>query len=359
MKDKTRKRLNTLFIILYIAALAALYFYLYLIPGISGSRQTTDVINYGKLESVNDAACLIIRQEQVVCAEQDGTLSYYCEEGSKTRVGTKILDVYPAGKSAAPYYCQTTGFVSYYIDGYEDYFSVDEIIELEPEYISQTMIAPEDSTRKTCSKDEPLYKLITGEEWYMVLAVDKAYQDDYTIGQSISVRFADSEAPEEEAEEKDKDEKDKDDKDGNEKPAETEVIEDVMEEIPGGYTEIPAQITSVFKKEGGLLVVAKTRRYYEAWARLRFTRVKVVTRSTEGLMIPKTAVAEVDGQPGVYKLGVTGEYSFVPVEIMSTGEEVYVVRSDTIELAQPDGTRKSVYTVGIYDEILRNAEDYR
>ena len=75
MKDKTRKRLNTLFFILYIAAAAALYFYLYVMPDISGSRQTTDVINYGKLESVNDAACLIIRQEQVVCAEQDGTLS--------------------------------------------------------------------------------------------------------------------------------------------------------------------------------------------------------------------------------------------------------------------------------------------
>ncbi len=341
MKAKTKKRLNTLFIISFIAAVAVLYAHLYLIPSINGSRKSTEIIGFGKLEKINDASCLVIRQEQVVTAGQSGTLSYYVEEGSKTRIGTKILDIYPAGRGAEPYYCPVTGFVSYYIDGYESEFTMDEVITLEPEYIQQTMIAPEDTTSKTCEKDDPIYKLITSDEWYMVLAVDSSYSEEYTIGQSIEVRFGAFEEPKDGASAEEKD--DKSEGEGEEPE----------------YTGIPATVTGVFKKENGLLVAAKTRRYYEDLFKTRFTRVKVVTRSDEGLLIPQTAVAYEEGQAGVYELEVSGEYSFVPIEILVEGEGVYMVRSDTMEIPQPDGTKKTVNTVAIYDEILRNAEDHQ
>ncbi len=342
MKAGTKKRINTLLIVIFLAAVAYLYACLYLLPSISGARKTNEVINYGKIERSNEASCLIIRNEEVIYAQQGGTLSYYCEEGSKTRVGTKVLDIYPAGRSASPYYCPSTGFVSYYIDGYEDVFNIDEIIELEPEYIDQTMIAPEDTVRKTCEKDDPVYKLITGDEWYMVLAVDKSFEDDYTIGQNISVCFGIPQEPEE-----------------GEEAAEEKEPEEKAEEPPAEETEIPAVVTGVFKKESGLLVAARTRRYYEGMLRTRFSRVRVITRSEEGLMVPKSAVTEEEGRQGVYKLGVSGDYSFVPIETVTENEEYYIVKSDTIEQEQPDGTKKSVITVGIYDEILLNAEEHQ
>ena len=120
-KDKRRSRIIVATAV-FLAACVGLYAFIYVIPGISGALTRTVIVSYGNLRVTDETEAYLIRNEVVLSAGQTGTVSYYVNEGAKTRKGTKVLDIYPPNGSVTGYYSGYTGVVSYYIDGYEAYF---------------------------------------------------------------------------------------------------------------------------------------------------------------------------------------------------------------------------------------------
>jgi len=297
MKESGKNKIGIALAVLLLAAIAGLYAYIYLIPGITGALTPTVTVTNGSMRNVETAFCTVIREEYPVYAQEEGTVSYYSKETEKTRKGSKVLDVYPPGGSGVAYRADTTGFVSYYLDGYEDYFSVEGIPELEPEQLNSSLIIPEKTVLQEVETGDILFKLVTSDTWYMVLTVPAEKKDVYVLSSSVTV------------------------------------------ELEKG--SVKATVSEVYDKGSMCLVVLKTNRYYEDFAKLRQFSADVVTSDYDGLIVPLTAIAEEDGQQGVYVLGISGSYSFVPVEILTQNET--------------DALVSSKGSLRIYDTVKRSA----
>jgi putative membrane fusion protein len=307
---KKSKKLAALTVFLLICV--GLYIFISVIPGISGALTRTAVISYGTLQVTDTTTCFLVRDEVVIQAKQSGTISYYIEEGSKTRKGTKVLDIYPAGGTASGYHCSTTGIVSYYVDGYEAYFTPDNIKNMEPAKLSELVVSPEDTVRTRVSTGEPVYKLILQDVWYAVILVSEENIGKYTVDSEVSVQFPDG--------------------------------------------AVKGRTTELIQKTEGWLVVVKIDRYYEGFARIRQAQAKVITKDYQGLILPNTAITQKEGYPGVYVRKLDGSFVFTRVKAITTDGNDSLVESSYFYETDAQGAQVKISTVEIYDEILRNAD---
>jgi putative membrane fusion protein len=319
MKSKVGRNISIFFCLLLIAAIAALYVYIYAIPSITGSLTETAVLSYGRLSTSNEAKCLIIRTEKVIKAESGGETGYYIPEGEKTRKGVKVMDIY--GSPRTSYFCEETGFISYYIDGYEDILTPETMENIVPvAYLGdeerEPAFKPEptDRTAETVEKGDPVFKLITSDAWTVAAFIPSDYANDYEWGQTVTVVFPDGD-------------------------------------------EIPGTISSTVDRDDYLLALIQIKRYYPDFAKIRMLDVTIITRDSEGLIVPNSALAEEDGQKGVYVKDINGGYNFKRVKVIVTTENESLLVPDSFTEKNDKDEVVNVDTVRIYDEVLRNAED--
>ena len=303
------------FLILCLIAAGVLYVLIYTIPEITGSRRSVAVIEYGEMRIAQETTALVVREERGIYADQSGTTGYYIDENTKTRKGTKVLDIYPANGSAHSYLTDITGVVSYYVDGYEEVFTPETIDAVDPGLFRQETAAPQSMRSEAVEAGSALYKLISSDQWYAVLCVEDGELWRYAEGASVSAEF------------------------------------------PEGTMRMT--VDRIVPKGGEALVVCTTAKYFEAYTRLRFTPVTVVTTDLKGLIVPNTAVAHKSGDPGVYVKTLDGGYRFTRIRIIaSDGTNSVVAEGEFTETAD-DGTQQRITTVSSYDEILRNASEYQ
>lgn len=295
----------------FVLACVGLYSYIYVIPGITGALTRTAVISYGNLKVTDQARAFIVRDEIVFSANQSGSISYYVEEGLKTRKGTKVLDIYPSSGSATGYTCPSTGIVSYYIDGYESQFTPETINNMEFSELQELNVTPEDTKRAKAERSEPLYKLIVSDDWYIVVLVSEANVHKYAVDSKVSIAL-----------------------DG---------------------TTIDGYTMELLQKAEGWLAILKTDRYYKDFASLRQADVTVTTQDYQGLIVPNTAIAQKDGQSGVFVKDLTGDYHFTRIKVVTTDGKYSLVSSSYFHETDDEGLQTKVSTVEIYDEVLRNA----
>ena len=323
MKRTGKKTAGAVAGILFLAACVALYAYIYIVPTVTGALTPTAIAQYGEMLTSNPAKCIVFRSERVITAQQSGNTGYYVEEGAKTRHGVKVADIYPADGSANGYYMDTTALVSYWYDGLEDTFTPDAMDAITLDSFpaddgSEDIPEPEQIRTSSKQKDDPLFKVITDDVWYMALRIEEQYMDRYSMGSTMEVQF------------------------------ETGSVD--------------ATITRMTKYEDYWVVVAYTHRYYEDSARLRYCDVTIVTEEDTGLLIPTTARAfqeQEDGEmlEGVYLKTIRGDYVFRRVLVLAEDETTgqSLVAEDSFTVQDEEGNAETVYTIGVYDEILRDA----
>ena len=322
-----RKRTKTVGIvagILFLIAVATLYVYLYVVPSVSGALTPTAIVQYGQMQTSNPAECIVYRSESIVSAQQSGNAAYYVEEGAKTRHGVKIADIYPSDGSGVGYYMESTGIVSYWYDGLEDAFPIDQpqdiTLDLFPSDATQTEKPAEPQSVRTDSKEkgDPLYKVVHGDSWYMAFRIESQYKDRYAMNARIEVQF------------------------------------------DNGLVD--AVITRMTQYQDYWVVLARSSRYFPDSAKLRYCDVVIITEDNTGLLIPTTARTmkeQEDGtlREGVYVKTIRGDYIFRPIRVLAEDPESCktLVVSDSFSEAAEDGTVVQIATIGVYDEVLRDA----
>lgn len=324
MKKRGKWTAGIIAIVLFLIAAAALYGYIYVVPSVTGALTPTAIAQYGEMQTANPAQCIVFRSERVVYAQQGGNAGYYVDEGAKTRLGVKVADIYPADGSGVGYFMETTGIVSYWYDGLEETFTPDlpETITLDafPSKEEGAEQPPEPESARVSSKQEgdPLYKIISGDTWYMALCIDSQYMDRYSMGSRIEVSF--------------------------------------------GNAVVDAVITRMTQYEDRWVVIVRTNRYYEDAARLRYCDVTIITEDNTGLLIPTTARAmqeQEDGTmlEGVYVKTIRGDYVFRRIRVLAEDEESgeTLVEADSFYEKDESGESVLVSTIGVYDEVLRDA----
>lgn len=298
--ETKKRRWPTVVLIIFILVVAALYVYLYLMPEISGSLTPTYIVQYASVQKTDDAHCIVVRDESVVKAGHTGSISYYSKETEKTRKGFTVADIY-SGNNKYSLNCESTGFISYYLDSYEDFFNPSNLGSLDLEQYWEFDVVPENTVRNETTIEEPVFKLIKSNTWYFLIFVPEEEMSNYTLNSSVSV-----------------------------------ILED--------GTKIPATVSRFLGDGEKRAIVASTKRFYENFAKLRAINVTVITSETSGLIVPQTAIStNEEGKTGVFVLGIDDEYTFKEVEIISRDEEnVLVSEGQSLKL---------------YDEIKRNADD--
>ena len=302
MEEKKKSRLPVILIVLFVIVLVGLYVYLYLIPEISGSMTETSVVSYARIQAQAQSKCILARTEGVTTSGGRGTVSYYVEEGYKTRKGTKVADVYSGGKKKS-LAASSTGIISYYLDGYEDFFSPAKFSELDADEVADMEdIIPESAKPAEVDKDTPLFKQMSGNTWYVIIIAEPEQKEVYRPGQSLTIELAEK-------------------------------------------ASVPAVVTRINEGEKHMLVFAEVERYYEDFAKKRTITANIISSTTDGLLIPTSAITTNGENYGVYIVDTDGNYSFRSINILIEGPEETLIA---------DGG-----AVKLYDEVLKNARDYQ
>ena len=302
MEEKKKNRVPVVLIIIFIIILAALYAYLYLLPGISDSRSRTVVVNYATIQAYSENKCIVVRNETVYKTHYGGSVSYYSKEGEKTRQGTMVADVYSAVNRES-ISTETTGTVSFFIDEKEDFFTPESFASLDPEEIaSMEDIIPQSVENKEAGEDSAVFKLVTSDIWYLLIINETKSDQQLKIGQSIIAEFP-------------------------------------------GEDRVPAVISDINEGTDHILYLAEIHAYYEKSPQLRSVDVKIISSEESGLLIPTSAITSNGENIGVYVLSAGGDYIFKPIEIITqTKDETLIEEGGSVRL---------------YDEVLKDARNFK
>ena len=319
--SKTKKIL----IIIYATALILLVSVIYIVPSVTGKLTPTEILQYGSLQVTDDALCYFSRDEIVYLAGETGNINYYIEQDTHIRSGAKILEILPAGIEqevsaysgiiaelasnaiqTQNYISDKNGVVSYYVDGYEAYFSPDNLKNIKYHDIENFQIQITNLTRTGTIAGEPLYKICDNNTWYLMCWVAPGEISKYQVGKNVKIQ------------------------------------------LPLG--EITAKVESLIDEGDKWKLIFSTDRYYEDFSIIRRADARIITEDYNGILIPNKSITAENGQVGVYVKSKSGEYSFKPIKVyISDGE--YSIAEPT-EYYDSDGNR--IKTVNIYDEILKN-----
>ena len=312
---------------LFILSLIALYIIIYAVPGVTGALTKTEILQYGNFRTTDNSTCYFVRNETVYSAIRAGSINYYIADAVKVKKGAKVLEVvYGAAESPAEeseysdiigrlgddsvrladFITEFNGVTSYYIDGYENYFTPETIKSLKYETVSALELSPVNVVRDFTGKGEPLYKICDNREWYIVCWVDAGSISKYSLEKNVTI------------------------------------------ELPLG--QVKAAIADITEDGDRWLIVFRTDRYYEDFAKVRSAPATVITSNYNGIIIRNESITAADGTIGVYIKAKNGDFVFTPIRVIATDGENSLAEVSYYY----DENDERVNTVNIYDEILRN-----
>jgi len=314
-------------IVLFILSLLSLYVVIYAVPRLTGALTKTEVLEYGNLKITDDAVCYFIRNETVYSAARVGSINYFIGDAVHVKRGTRILSIVAGrpdeseveerfgdivarlGEDAVrtpDNISEFNGITSYFIDGYENYFTKETMHELKYERVSKLETEPINVVRDYTFLGQPLYKICDNREWFLACWVGPGNISKYERGRNVTI------------------------------------------ELPLG--QIRAQIEDIIEDGSRWLILFRTDRYYEEFGRVRSAEAKVIVADYNGVLIRNSSITAEDGVIGVYIRSRSGEFVFRPVKIITADGSNSLV--EVSYFYDEEGGRVS--TVNIFDEILIN-----
>ncbi len=323
---KNKKKAKGMGIVVFLVLLIALYVVIQVIPGLTGALTGTEIIQYGELRIADQETCYILRDETVYTAATTGEMEDCVQEGTLVKEGTTLFSFTATsseeeGSSVytrliqnlstslqvdTDHTSQKKGILTYYIDGYEDYFSIDNMTSLVKEDTESLSITPSNIQRTSVVEGEPIFKIASNSLWYITFWIDLGDVSKYAVGDEVTV---------------------------------------VLDQ-----EEIEAQVAYIIENDQGWQIILSTDWYYSGFTTQRVVSGEIVTTYVKGLLISQKSVAEKDDQLGVYVKQTTGEYEFVPINIKASDGTTACISVGSYY----DADGNTVTTVEVYDEILTN-----
>ncbi len=206
-------------------------------------------------------------------------------------------------------YSPMSGIVSYYIDGYEDFFVERNLFSIDYEKLMNQMIEPINYSTLFAHSEDIIYKVINGNDWKLIAMVDSYYKDFFTKGKFIEVKI------------------------------DSEIVR--------------GEVVEIISENENLAIVIKMQQLINDFQKIRVTDAQLYPSNYRGLKIENTSLVKNNGSYGVYVLNVNNQAKFVAVKIVGYDENFAIVMSDSFT---ENGKIHS--TVRLYDEVIRDGEKY-
>ena len=327
MKTKLSTKTKRI-IAVYLAALLLLYIIVEVLPEVTDIFETTQTLEPGTLRIAYETPGYLIKDESVGIAPESGDIQYLVAVGTAVKKGYPIVSVTPDGESnqdarfgeymdkldgyeglSEEYNSPISGVFSLTVDGYEDYFTPDKMDKIKRETVESLSYKSANLERSSVIEGEPIYKVSNDDNWYVLCWVDKETAESYSEGRAVSL------------------------------------------ELPEGTVD--ASVHSVREDGDDYRVIFYLNVYYEAFCESRAVDMSIVTSDNEGLLVDNKCIVEKNGQQGVYVVDKNGDYVFTRISVISTDGEQSVIEDATFV----DEEGNQVYTVDVYDEVLKHPEN--
>ncbi|MFR8072786.1 MAG: HlyD family efflux transporter periplasmic adaptor subunit, partial [Anaerovoracaceae bacterium] len=305
-----------------------LYIIVEVLPEVTDIFETTQTLEPGTLRIAYETTGYLIKDESVGIAPESGDIQYLVAVGTAVKKGYPIVSVTPDGESnqdarfgeymnkldgyeglSEEYNSPISGVFSLTVDGYEDYFTPDKMDKIKRETVESLSYKSANLERSSVIEGEPIYKVSNDDNWYVLCWVDKETAESYSEGRAVSL------------------------------------------ELPEGTVD--ASVHSVREDGDDYRVIFYLNVYYEAFCESRAVDMSIVTSDNEGLLVDNKCIVEKNGQQGVYVVDKNGDYVFTRISVISTDGEQSVIEDATFV----DEEGNQVYTVDVYDEVLKHPEN--
>ncbi len=309
MNDKIEFKRFVLRVSLWALAVLVVILIVYCIPNLFDALTSTYSASYETVKVSDTQKCYLVKDEQIVYAENTGTASYGFGEGTYIRKYSQVCSVGDRGYSTTQ-----PGTLSYTVDGLEAYFIPENIGNITQEAVEEFDYTMQQLGSETVNRGDPLFKVVDNKEWYLIYWVDSKEGGELKDNQEVEV---------------------------------------VLDE----KTKIQAQIISIYSQGDDFMVVLKSSDYYASLPTQRVVDAEVITVNETGIVLDADSIVNVDGVTGVYVKQVDGDFKFVEVDIITFIGDKRIVRANTFTKNVDGEDPKLVQTIKLYDEILKKGEN--
>ncbi len=216
-----------------------------------------------------------------------------------------------------PYYSGSSGLISYKIDGLENEYNFENVLNITPSStVKKDYLLSDKKQKESVVENEEIFKIIKNFEYYIVVTVDNEKAKLFTENKYIKTR----------------------------------VLSD------GESHEVWGFIKKInYGSEQSVLILYFDDYFYKIYDN-RYVDIELITDTYEGLKINIKALTNLNGLNGVYVQDASNIIKFFPVEILGKNEEnaiisagEYVGEHDRKIIRIND---KAYSTVKIFDKII-------
>lgn len=284
---------------------------IYIFQNINGAVKTV-VAEKGVLEDIVSAKGIVIKDEEVLTAATGGNVKFYYNDGDKVSKGLLVGDI-----DAKPFYSSRSGIITYKIDGTEDKYKYENVLNLSPsgtvpEELNERDVAKEPAV----SAGDGVCKIIRNFDYYIAATLSNDYAKLFSENKYIKTRVL-SEGSESEA-------------------------WGVIKKINYG-------------SEDSVLIIYFDDHFSPVYDK-RYVDLQLITDIYEGLKINTQALCEKDGIQGAYVKDASNIVKFFPVEILGKDEKTAII-SEGEYVSEKNRRKISVAdnkydTVKLFDKVI-------
>lgn len=327
MKIKLTKKTKKA-ICVYVIILLILFVIVEILPRVTDIFETTQILEPDTLTLSYETTGYFIKEEKIGIAKETGSVQYLVSVGTSVKKGYEVVSVEPSGEEnsenkrfteyldklkgydglSAEYTSPLSGVFSLTIDGYEDYFTFENMEKIKRETVESFSYKSSNLERASVIEGEPVFKVSSDDVWYVLCWMDEDSVKNYPEGKEVVLQ------------------------------------------LPEGNVE--ADVYKVKKESDGYRVIFHLDVYYKAFAESRAEDMTVIASDNSGLIVNNSAIIEKNGNKGVYVKDKNGAYKFKRVKVVATDGKESVIQ-DTSFI---DDEGKQVSTVEVYDEVLKHPE---
>ena len=319
-------------ILIYILIVVILGLLIYALPKVTDVFEDTAILETGTIEVKEDAKCFFVRDEAVYEAGDSGTVEYKVEEGIHVRTGATLAkfkaDEIEGSEVMSPrskyseiidkvgdhavrtvnFRSKSSGVICYWADGYESLLTPDTMAAFKYSEAQKITDKAVELGQSPVRKDEPVFKICDNDNWYIMCWIQSNTVGHYEVGSSVSVT------------------------------------------LPEGTVEM--EVYSITQEGERWKLILWSNNYYKEFAKTRVADGLIVAREYKGLKTETSNIITDGKKPVVLRLRQNGEYELVNVKVKANDGEYSVLQD--VSYVDEDGNL--IYTVNVYDEILRNPD---
>ena len=410
LSQRHKKKRRKLFKFHYLFfGMVFVYFFIHFAPIVMSSTIETYIVQYGDIQISHRFNFYLVRNEQLIKSNSEGTIKYFVQEGEKVKKGYKVAEVYKDSVDETTR--KKLEVINQRIESLD--LNKDNLFEGDVEKLNETVdklireikdrkdqgdLLKVEELKKDLSNKLEKKRIVVGDKSFAGKNLASLKQEQQQLEQKISSAVSGIVSPDPGIISYHIDGYETILNPSNMMKVKQEVLKElgsavsdlrVANTIVGqplfkvvdcntwyliGWIDkkyqdyyktakkvelrfeqgtINGEIFKLIENDDNLMLILKADEYIEDFYKNRNVDIDIIVVKYEGLKIHKTSIVEKDGKKGVYVLDVNRCATFKPVKILGYDEEHAITASNFFYEKQGEDV-KTIQTIKLYDEILKN-----